>query len=80
LEHGLVEQRRRSERRDVEETNLVRTVLVVSLRQLDGLAEIPDPSLIVLFPHVVLVSFGHDEVALVIRPHIQTRHDTARQA
>jgi hypothetical protein len=57
---------------DVQEGDLVGAFLIVPSRQFHGLSEVPDDP---LFPDIVLVPLGHDEVALVVRADVQAGDD-----
>eukprot|EP00754_Rhynchopus_humris_P016289 Rhum_TRINITY_DN14506_c20_g1::Rhum_TRINITY_DN14506_c20_g1_i1::g.95513::m.95513 len=81
LEHGLVLERRAAEGRDVQEGDLVGAVLVVTLRQLHRLAQVAHLTLCVvraLLTHVVLVALRHNDVAAVVRAHVEARDDPLR--
>ena len=92
FQHGQVTQRGLPEARDVEEGHLIRAFLVITARQVDGLAQVahitaaPARRPIALLagagrlPHIVLVALGDDQVARIVGPDVQAGDDPAGEA
>mmetsp|Transcript_41032 Transcript_41032/g.95811 ORF Transcript_41032/g.95811 Transcript_41032/m.95811 type:complete len:276 (-) Transcript_41032:161-988(-) len=76
LQHGQIGKGAFPEAGDVEESDLVGALLVVSSRERDGLAEVAHVALAGRsLAHVVLVALGDDQIARIIRAHVEARDD-----
>ena len=85
LQHRQVGERAVAEAGDVEERHLVGALVIVPLRQLHRLAQIAHlaagaRAVALRLAHVVLVALRHDEVARVVRAHVEARDHAAAEA
>mmetsp|Transcript_5421 Transcript_5421/g.20354 ORF Transcript_5421/g.20354 Transcript_5421/m.20354 type:complete len:355 (+) Transcript_5421:880-1944(+) len=80
LEHGRVRQRQVPVPGDVQERHLVRALLEVLARELDGFAEVTNVAPVVLLANVVRIPLGHHQVTGVVGPDVEARDDALGEA
>ena len=80
LEHGRVRQRQVPVSRDVQERHLVRALLEVLARELDGFAEVAHVVPVILLSNVVGIPLGHHQVPRVVGPDVEARDDALGEA
>ena len=77
LDHGHVFQGEIPEPGDVQKSDLVGPLLEVASGQFHRFAQVAHVS---VFTHIVLVAFGHHQIAPVVGTHIQAGNDALGQA
>mmetsp|Transcript_5664 Transcript_5664/g.15837 ORF Transcript_5664/g.15837 Transcript_5664/m.15837 type:complete len:319 (-) Transcript_5664:755-1711(-) len=82
-QHGHILEHALAEAGNVQEGDLVSALVVVALRELDGLPQIAHGALGVggfaLLANVVLVALRHHEIALVVSAHVKAGDDAPRK-